>query len=167
MSSVLPFDIIALIIDIVAENKDTDLLKKLALVSHSFLQICSKHLFATVELHSAIPEFNVASSKKGFVKLLNSRPDVVKYIRKLTYKLESDPEEDCVDDESPCPSPSFDNENDLFPPSKDDECSPPSFDKEDDLLSPMLPNFSEQFLFSIASKSILQTTERVRRIGID
>ena len=91
MSSVLPFDIIALIIDIVGENKDTKLLKELALVSYSFLQICSKHLFAAVELHDAFnfPMCQVASSKKGFVKLLKSRPDVVKYIRKLTYKVDS------------------------------------------------------------------------------
>ena len=87
MSPVLPFDVLVLIIDIVGENKDTDLLKRLALVSHSFLQICSKHLFATVELHDANPEFHVASSKKGFVKLLRSRPKVVNYIRKLTYKV--------------------------------------------------------------------------------
>jgi hypothetical protein len=40
--SVLPYDIILLILasDIVGENEDTNLLKKLALVSHSFLQIC-------------------------------------------------------------------------------------------------------------------------------
>jgi hypothetical protein len=80
MSTVLNFDIIALIIDIVGENKDTNLLKELALVSHSFLQICSKHLFATVDLH-------IASSKERFLKLLKSRPDVVNYIRKLTYKV--------------------------------------------------------------------------------
>ena len=80
MSPVLPLEIIALIIDIVGENEDTNLLKELALVSHHFLQICSKHLLATVDLHDA-------SSKKGFVKLLKSRPDVVKYIRKLTYKV--------------------------------------------------------------------------------
>ena len=53
MSPDLPFDIIALIVDIVGERNDTDLLKELALVSHSFLQICSKHLFANIELHSA------------------------------------------------------------------------------------------------------------------
>ena len=88
MSPILPFDIIALIIDIVGENKDTNLLKELALVSHSFLQICSKRLFATmIELHDAVPGCHVASSKKGFVKLLESRPDVVKYIRKLIYKV--------------------------------------------------------------------------------
>ena len=87
MSPVLPFDIIALIIDNVGENKDTNLLKELALVSHSFLQISSKHLFATVELHDANPLCHQASSKKGFVKLLKSKPDVVKYIRNLTYKL--------------------------------------------------------------------------------
>ena len=89
MSSILPFDIIALIVDIVGENKDINLLKELALVSHSFLHICSKHLFATVELHDAIPICHPASSKKAFVKLLKSRPDVAKYIRKLTYKVGS------------------------------------------------------------------------------
>jgi hypothetical protein len=87
MSPALPFDIIGLIIDIVGENKDTDLLKELALVSHSFFQICRKHLFATVDLRSA-NYYKLASSKKGFVKLLKSRPDVVKNIRKLTYRLE-------------------------------------------------------------------------------
>jgi hypothetical protein len=86
MSPVLPFDIIDLIIDIIGENKDTNLLKELALVSYSFLQMSSKHLFAVVELHNAAPKRGVASSKKGFVKLLKSRPDVVKYIRKLKYK---------------------------------------------------------------------------------
>jgi len=85
MSSVLPFDIIALIIDNVGENNDTNLLKELALVSHSFHQICSKHLFATVELHDVVGDPRVASSKRGFVKLLKSRPDVVKHIRNLTY----------------------------------------------------------------------------------
>jgi hypothetical protein len=85
MSSALPFEIIALIIDIVGEKNDTILLKELAFVSYSFLQICSKHLFATVKLHNA--NNHRASSKKGFVKLLKSRPDVVKYIRKLSYNV--------------------------------------------------------------------------------
>jgi len=84
---VLPFDIIALIIDIVGENNDTNLLKELTLVSHSLHSICSKHLFATIDLHDANTREHVASSKDGFVKLLESRPDVVKYIRKLTYKV--------------------------------------------------------------------------------
>jgi hypothetical protein len=87
VSPVLPFDIMALIIDIVGENEDENLLKELALVSHSFHLICSKHLFATVELLDANPDYHGASSKKGFVKLLKSRPDVIKYIRKLKYKL--------------------------------------------------------------------------------
>jgi hypothetical protein len=87
MSPVLPFDIIALIIDIVAENKDKKFLNELALVSNSFLHICRKHLFATVELHDAFPGFHIASSKKEFLKLLESRPHIVEYIRKLTYKV--------------------------------------------------------------------------------
>ena len=88
MSPVLPFDIAALIIDIVGENNDTKLLKELALVSHSFHQMCSKHLFATVDLQ-AVSKHHVTSSKRGFIKLLQSRPDVVKHIRKLTYRIES------------------------------------------------------------------------------
>ena len=96
MSPVLPFDIIALIIDIVAEheNKDTNLLKKLALVSHCFHQICCKHLFATIELHDANPNYHLASSKKGFAKLFKSRPDVVKHIRDLTYYVSDDINDD-------------------------------------------------------------------------
>ena len=87
MSPVLPFDVIALIIDIVAsgENNDTDLLKELALVSHSFHQICFKHLFAHVELHDVGYDYST-SSKKGFAKLVKSTPNVVNYICKLTYE---------------------------------------------------------------------------------
>ena len=87
MTPVLPFDIFTLIIDIVGENKDTDLLKELSLVSYSFLQICSKHLFSTVELHGAAPKHYIDTSNKGFVKLLRSRPEVVRHIRKLSYKI--------------------------------------------------------------------------------
>ena len=85
ISPVLPYDVIVLIIDIVGENKDTKLLRELALVSHSFHQICSKHLFATVDLHDSRWD-SCASSKKRFVELVKSRPNVVNYIRKLTYK---------------------------------------------------------------------------------
>jgi hypothetical protein len=91
MWSILPYDIIAEIIDTVGEDKDTELLKELSLVSHSFHQICCEYLFATVELHDHIPKRRVAFTKKkrkkSFVKLLKSRPDVVKYIRKLTYEV--------------------------------------------------------------------------------
>ena len=86
MSPALPFDIFTLIIDIAGENKDTDLLKELALVSLAFLQICSHHLFATVDIHDTI--YFVESSKKAFVKLLERKPDVVKYLRNLDRKTQ-------------------------------------------------------------------------------
>ena len=86
MSSVLPFEINDQIIDIVEYNKDANL-KGLALISHSFHQICSKHLFATIDLHDANPKCHGKSSKKGFIKLVESKPDV-NYIRKLTYHLD-------------------------------------------------------------------------------
>ena len=82
MSPVLPFDIIALII---GEDENTNLLRSLARVSPSFYQISSKYLFATVELYDATHCDHIRSSKKAFVKLLEGRPDAVKYIRKLTY----------------------------------------------------------------------------------
>ena len=100
MSPVLPFDVMELIIEAVGGNEDTNLLKELALVSHSFHQICSKHLFATIELDAAsVPRRHAASSKKRFVELLNSRPDVVKHIRELRYTIscdDSDNEDDLL-----------------------------------------------------------------------
>ena len=122
MPFVLPFDVIALIIDIVGENKDTNLLKDLSLVSHSFHQICSKHLFATIEFHDADRDYHLTSSKKGFVKLIKSRPDVVNYIRKLTYKVGYTYEVGHIG-RSPF----------IFPPTH-------SSNGEDDLLSPILPD---------------------------
>ena len=87
MWPILPYDIISQIIDTIGEDKDTELLKELALVSHSFHHICCKHLFATVRLQDPVPFRRVAFKKESFVELLKSRPDVVKYIRKLTYEV--------------------------------------------------------------------------------
>ena len=125
MSSVLPSDIIAEIIDIIEENEDTNLLKELALVSHSFLHMCSKHLFATVELQFTsitAPMYNEPPSKKAFVKLLESRPNVVQYIRKLTYTVE-DGSWECNDS---CPEKDIDSEQDI--------------DSDNHLLATILPN---------------------------
>ena len=60
-----------------------DLLKELALVSHSFHR--NKHLFSTVELYDIAPRRQRTFSKKGFVELLKSRPYIVKYIRNIRY----------------------------------------------------------------------------------
>ena len=92
MSTILlPFDIITYIIDTVGENGDTNLLKELALVSRCFHELCCKYLFATVDLSvigSGSPwNPQVPSPKKRFVRLLESRPDVVKYIRQLKYEV--------------------------------------------------------------------------------
>ena len=100
MSS-LPYDIIVQIIDTVGEDKDTELLKELSLVSHSFHQICCKRLFATVEIHNPHPKLKRRDvfSKKSFVNLLKSRPDVVNYIRKLTYEVNEDEDNDNDNDQ--------------------------------------------------------------------
>ena len=100
MSPILPLEIFALIIDIAGVNEDRNLLKELSLVSHSFHQICSKHLFATDDLHDSTFHDSiwayVPSSKKGFVKLVKIRPNVVNYIRKLMYKVGHNSNEDCL-----------------------------------------------------------------------
>ena len=65
-----------------------NLLKDLALVSHSFLQICSKHLFATIEIDDAVlMKYCSSKAVTEFLKLLERRPDVVKNIRSLLYKV--------------------------------------------------------------------------------
>ena len=84
MSPVLHFDVIAIIIDIIGETKDTKLLKELALVSHSFLQICRIHLFATVKLPNTVP--SLTSPKRQFTRLLRNNSDIVGYIRELTFQ---------------------------------------------------------------------------------
>ena len=53
-----------------------------------------RHLFATVELHDAFLVPLLASSRKGFVKLLKSRPDIVNYIHKVTYKVSRNDDDD-------------------------------------------------------------------------
>jgi hypothetical protein len=124
MSSFLPYDVITQIIDKAGENDDITLIRELALVSHSFNQICTKHLFATVNLYDEIP-MRQASSKKAFVKLLTRRPDVVKYIRKLTYKVECGGRF-----QSSSLSSTY-----------------PRFVYDDHLLSPVLPNFLRTISF--------------------
>ena len=108
MSPVLPFDIIALIVDdIPGENNNTNVLTELALVSHSFHQSCSKHLFATVEVHDVLPKSQ--SSTERFVKLLESSPGIVKYIRRLTYNTNYTESQFIPSSTgNPPPSPSFD-----------------------------------------------------------
>ena len=106
MSPVLPFDIISLIVDDIAgENNDTNFLTEVALVSHSFHQSCSKIIFSTVEVHDILPKLK--SSTERFVKLLESSPDIVKYIRKLTYNTNYE----FIPSSNPpqAPSPSFDS----------------------------------------------------------
>ena len=73
---VLPFDIIALIIDIVGEKQrkqtsSRNLFWSLLVIPST--RSVAKHLFATVELHNPVLIHRLAFSKKGFIKLLKSR----------------------------------------------------------------------------------------------
>ena len=72
MSQVLPFDIIALIIDIIArENKDPKLFS----------------IWVGLQVTVTDPIHHLASSKKAFVKLLKGRRTVVDSIHKLIYEV--------------------------------------------------------------------------------
>ena len=128
MWSFLSYDIVAQIVDIIRETDGMSFIKELSLVSHSFNQICSRLIFATVDLYDDIP-MQRASSKRGFVKLLERRPEVVKYIRKLTYKMESDGSSDGRVQSTPFSS------------------TYPCIDYDDYILSPVLPNFLRTISF--------------------
>ena len=109
-SPAFPFDIISLIIDVVGENEDIDLLKELALVSHSFLQLSTKHIFANIDLRKS----QKPCSKRGFIELVNNRPDVVRYIRKLDYEIDKDDLSESPQS-SPTNSSLDDDDDQLFP----------------------------------------------------
>jgi hypothetical protein len=69
------FDIIALIIDIVGENEDTnlkDLFWSLIPSSRSVANIYLPPL-NRLELHDAFPRYHITSSKKGFLELLKKQ----------------------------------------------------------------------------------------------
>ncbi|KIM35767.1 hypothetical protein M413DRAFT_32231 [Hebeloma cylindrosporum] len=83
----LPFETIETIIDILSEqDPGLSSLKSCSLVCEIFLQLCRKHIFASI----AIDGENLALSKPtsaALVRLLSSTPEIAHHIRKLEWNI--------------------------------------------------------------------------------
>ncbi|KAF8808939.1 hypothetical protein BYT27DRAFT_7188471 [Phlegmacium glaucopus] len=78
----LPYDIVEHIIDVLAAEGDLTPVKNAALASSSILHLCRKHIFRTIT-------FNHGHGllKQRFISLLANNPDIVQYIRELSYEM--------------------------------------------------------------------------------
>ena len=90
MAPRLPLEVVERIIDNVAVyNDDPSSIKACALVCHSFLPVCRKHIFASVTLttrqHSS--PAGTRPSSDNFNRLLSNSPHLAVYIRKLDYHV--------------------------------------------------------------------------------
>ena len=90
-TSRLPLEVLERIIDEAAENDLSDIpqfynklssIKSCALVCHSFLPLCRKHIFASVALNAQRP-YSPTSDNLDY--LLSNSPHLAVYIRKLKY----------------------------------------------------------------------------------
>jgi hypothetical protein len=80
-SCVLPFEIVEMIIDLLAEQNDKNSLKATSLVCQSVLPRCRKFLFSSIEINKD------SKSTEMCLTLLSPKTDIPKYIRKLEYHL--------------------------------------------------------------------------------
>ena len=85
MASGVPFEVVEQIIDDVAKNRNNlSSIKACALVCHSFLPLCRKHIFASVTLNARNP-FSPSGTSDDLNRLLLNSPYLAVYIRKLDY----------------------------------------------------------------------------------
>ena len=90
----LPLEVVEQIIDIVGAKseiykkrlKDLPSLKACALVCHSFLALCRKHIFASVTLND-LDQRPHSLTSDDFNHLLSNSPHLVVYIRELEYNV--------------------------------------------------------------------------------
>ena len=84
MTPRLPLEVVNLIIDDLAKYNQLSSIKACALVCHSFLPLCRKHIFASVTLnarHSSSP------TSDDLNYLLSNSPHLAVYILNLDYRL--------------------------------------------------------------------------------
>ena len=81
----LPLEVINLIIDDLAKYNDKlSSIKACALVCHSFLPLCRKHIFASVTLNARQPSSPISDDLN---QLLSNSPHLAVYILNLDYHL--------------------------------------------------------------------------------
>ncbi|KIM35779.1 hypothetical protein M413DRAFT_32243 [Hebeloma cylindrosporum] len=83
----LPFEIIEMIIDAVAQHDPTfSSLKTCSLACQIFLELCRKHIFASITIHDRNRGPNPTSA--ALVRLLSTTPGIADHIRKLRWLVE-------------------------------------------------------------------------------
>ena len=82
-SCILPFEIVEIIIDSLAEENDTDSLKAMSLVCQSVLPRCRKYLFFSINIET--------ESTEKCLALSSPHTDIPKYIRRLEYRVYGNP----------------------------------------------------------------------------
>jgi hypothetical protein len=88
LTSVIPFDVYELIIDNLAEDDEgLTTMSACSLVSHGFLPLARKHIFASVEINNPYaPQYRRPSPTVDmFVRQIQRTPEIVEYIRNMDY----------------------------------------------------------------------------------
>lgn len=80
----IPLDIIELIMEKLAEDKDMEALKRSSLTCRSFRSICQQHIFATIKLDFSKPPFENPLASR-FRQLADRKPFIASYVRTLEY----------------------------------------------------------------------------------
>ena len=90
----LPWEVVEQIIDdVAAEYHEPNIfqvyhnLKSCALVCHSFLPLCRKHIFAYVILNAHPPRHHTYPTSDDLNRLLSNSPHLAVYIRELKYHV--------------------------------------------------------------------------------
>ena len=90
----LPWEVVEQIIDdVAAEYHEPNIfqvyhnLKSCALVCHSFLPLCRKHIFAYVILNAHAPRHHTYPTSDDLNRLLSNSPHLAVYIRELKYHV--------------------------------------------------------------------------------
>lgn len=82
--TMVPLDIIEIIMELLANAKDILSLRACSLTCHSFLAVCRKHIFSKVELDSPSRRSR-APPARLFKRLLDGNPSIASYVRSVEY----------------------------------------------------------------------------------
>jgi hypothetical protein len=82
--TMVPLDIIEIIMELLANANDMASLKTCSLACHCFLAVCRKHVFSKIELDS-INQGSKAPRVRLFKRLLDGNPSIAGYVRSLDY----------------------------------------------------------------------------------
>jgi len=81
--TMVPLDVIEIIMEILAGNNDVASLKTCSLACRAFSGVCQKHIFSSIELNST--KRPSKQPARRFKRLLDKNPSIAGYVRSLDY----------------------------------------------------------------------------------